>query len=140
MELLGGVLDSDEKPTRLLNLPMTVEDWLWIEENYQRKRWGLREVVEWEVRNIASPAPAQIGQAFGVVGQKKLWKRIDSRRKVASGNSEKTLDRLYERRNQIAHSGDRVGRGRATISSTEVRGDLKCLVEIVEALDIETAP
>lgn len=140
MELLGAVLDSDEKPTRLLDLAMTVEDWLWIEENYKRKRWGLREVIEWEVRNIASPAPAQIGQAFGIVGQKKLWKRVDARRKVANGDSEKTLSRLYERRNQIAHSGDRVGRGRATISSAEVSGDLECLVEIVNALDTETAP
>ncbi|HEY6551855.1 MAG TPA: HEPN domain-containing protein [Vicinamibacteria bacterium] len=140
MELLRGALDLEERPTRLLSLPMTVEDWLWIEENYQRKRWGLREVIEWEVRNIASPAPSQIGQAFGIVGQKKLWKRVDARRGTASGGSEEVLDRLYERRNQIAHSGDRVGRGRATISSDEVREDLECLVEVVDALDAETAP
>jgi len=140
MELLSGVLDSDDRPTRLLDLPMTVEDWLWIEENYERKRWGLREVIEWEVRNIASPAPAQIGQAFGIVGQKKLWKRIDARRKVAAGNSEKTLDRLYDRRNRIAHTGDRVGRGRAKISSAEISADLECLVKIVDAIDAETAP
>lgn len=140
MELLSGVLDSDERPTRLLDLPMTVEDWLHIEENYQRKRWGLREVVEWEVRNIASPAPAQIGQAFGIVGQKKLWKQVDSQRKAAAGDSEKALDRLYERRNQIAHAGDRVGRGRATISTAEVSGDLASLVEIVDAIDAVTAP
>jgi hypothetical protein len=100
MELLGNALDAEEKPTRLLSLPMTVEDWLWIEETYERKRWGLREVIEWEVRNVASPAPAQIGQAFGIVGQRKLWNRVDNRRKVARGKSEKTLDRLYERRNQ----------------------------------------
>lgn len=140
MELLRGALDAEERPARLLNLPMTVEDWLWIEENYQRKRWGLREVVEWEVRNIASPAPAQIGQAFGIVGQKSLWKRIDSRRSVAAGKSEETLNRLNQRRNLIAHSGDRVGRGRAAISTAEVRGDLECLVEIVDALDRETSP
>jgi hypothetical protein len=140
MELLGGALDSEERPSRLLGLPMTVADWLWIEEKYERKRWGLREVVEWEVRNIASPAPAQIGKAFGIVGQKKLWKRVDARRKVAAGGSEKTLDRLYERRNQIAHTGDRIGRGRATISSAEVSADLECLVEVVDALDAATAP
>lgn len=70
----------------------------------------------------------------------KLWKRVDGRRNVPTGDSEKTLDRLYERRNQIAHNGDRVGRGRATISGTEVGGDLECLVEIVDALDAETAP
>jgi len=140
MELYRGALDSDDRPTRLLDLPMTVGDWLWIDENYERKRWGLREVVEWEVRQMASPAPAQIGEAFGVVGQKKLWKRVDGRRKATAGSSERTLKDLYERRNRIAHSGDRVGRGRAAISSDEVSGDLTCLVEIVDAIDAVTAP
>lgn len=140
MELYRGALDSEDRPKRLLELQMTVGDWLWIDETYERKRWGLREVVEWEVRQIASPAPAQIGEAFGIVGEKKLWKRVDSHRKVSAGSSEKTLDDLYERRNRIAHSGDRVGRGRATISGDEVRGDLECLFEIVEAIDAVTAP
>ena len=116
-----------------------MRDWLWIDETYERKRWGLREVVEGEVRQIASPAPAQIGEAFGIVGQKDLWKRVDSRRKVTAGSSESTLRVLYERRNRIAHSGDRVGRGRATISGDEVSGDLACLVEIVGAINIVTS-
>jgi hypothetical protein len=140
MELYRDALDAESRPRRLLELPMTVADWLWIDERYQRKRWGLREVVEWEVRQRASPAPAQIGEVFGIVGQKKLWKRVDSRRKVSAGHSEEMLDVLYERRNQIAHSGDRIGRGRATISSDEVTTDLGCLVEIVDALDAETSP
>lgn len=140
MELYRGALDSEERPARLLDLQMTVGEWLWIDENYERKRWGLRDVVEWEVRQMASPAPAQIGEAFGIVGQKKLWKRVDGRRKVTSGSSEKTLNALYERRNRIAHSGDRVGRGRATISSEEVSDDLQCLIEIVGTLDTETKP
>lgn len=138
MELYRAALDSEDRPRRLLDLPMTVGDWLWIDETYERKRWGLREIVEWEVRQMASPAPAQIGEVFGIVGQKKLWKRVDSHRKAASGSSEKTLDTMYERRNRIAHSGDRVGRGRAAISSAEVRGDLECLVQVVEALDAVT--
>jgi len=138
MELYRVALDSDDRPRRLLELPMTVEDWLWIDESYKRKRWGLREVVEWEVRRIASPSPGQIGIAFGIVGQKKLWQRIDKHRKVTAGSSEAFLERLYERRNQIAHSGDRVGRGRATISTSEVSDDLACLVEIVDALDAAT--
>lgn len=140
MELYRSALDSDERPRRLLELPMTVGDWLWIDENYERKRWGLREIVEWEVRQAASPAPAQIGEAFGIVGQKKLWKRVDSQRKVGTGSSEKILDDLYDRRNRIAHNGDRVGHGRATISVDEVGSDLKCLVEIVEAIDAITSP
>jgi hypothetical protein len=140
MERLRDALDSDPRPTRLLDLPMTVEDWLRIEEKYTRRRWGLREVIEIEVRKLASPAPSQIGAAFGIVGQRNLWKRVDSRRGVASGSSEAALTRIYERRNRIAHQGDRSGRGRAAITVSEVEADLKCLADIVEALDKATSP
>jgi hypothetical protein len=138
MEKLRSALDSDPRPTRLLDLPMTVGDWLNIEDTYKRRRWGLREIVEIEVRRIASPSPGQIGLAFGVVGEKNLWKRVDARRGVARGTSEKALARIYDRRNRIAHEGDRLGRGRAAISVAEVRQDLRCIEEIVDALDLET--
>ena len=69
-----------------------------------------------------------------------LWKRIDRRRRVAAGASEKALGEIYERRNRIAHQGDRSGRGRAAISIDEVEADLQCIAEIADALDKETAP
>ena len=140
MERLRGALDTDPRPTRLLDLPMTVGDWLWIEESYERRRWGLREVIEVEVRRLASPSPSQIGITFGVVGEKALWKRVDKRRGVAAGKSEQAVERIYERRNRIAHQGDRSGRGRAAITVEEVEADLACIAEIVAALDEETAP
>jgi hypothetical protein len=138
MERLRGALDSDPRPTRLLALQMTVGDWLWIDESYERRRWGLREVVELEVRRAASPAPSQIGLVFSIVGEKGLWKRVDTRRGVEPGASEEALDRIYERRNKIAHQGDRLGQGRATISVEEVVSDLECIESIVDALDVET--
>lgn len=140
MERWSTAVDSEERPSRLLQLPMTVDDWLRIEHQYERKKWGLRQVAELEVRRIASPAPAQIGIAFSIVGEKGLWKRIDQRRKVAAGKTEKALDQLNKRRNRIAHSGDRVGVGRAAISTEEVSNDLQSLVDIVDAMDKETAP
>jgi hypothetical protein len=139
MERLRGALDLDPRPARLLALPMTVDDWLWIEESYERRRWGLREVIEVEVRRLASPAPSQIGIAFGIVGDKNLWKQVDKRRGTAVGASEKALERIYERRNRIAHQGDRSGRGRAAIAIDEVEADLQCITEIIDALDKETA-
>lgn len=138
MERLGEALDSDPRPTRLLDLPMTVRDWLWIDETYERRRWGLREVVEVEVRRLASPAPSQIGIVFGTIGEKALWKRVDQRRGKSKGSSEGQLDKIYERRNRIAHQGDRSGRGRAAITVDEVENDLKHIAEIVNALDKET--
>jgi hypothetical protein len=139
MERLRDALDSDPRPTRLLDLPMTVRDWLHIDETYERRRWGLREVVEIEVRRMSSPAPGQIGIVFGVVGERELWKRVDKARGKARGTSEKELGKIYERRNQIAHQGDRSGRGRASISVEEVEADLHCIAGIIDALDGETA-
>lgn len=138
MERLRSALDTDPRPTRLSALPMTVGDWLRIDETYQRRRWGLREVVEIEVRRLASPAPSQIGISFGIVGEKGLWKRIDRRRGVAAGTSEQILEKIYERRNRIAHHGDRSGRGRAAISIEEVETDLQSIAKIVDAIDKET--
>jgi RiboL-PSP-HEPN len=138
MERVGSVLRAPEKPARLLGLPMTVGDWLQIEDTYERRRWGLREIIEFEVRRLASPSPSQIGISFGVVGERELWKRVDKRRNVARGSSERALERIYDRRNRIAHQGDRAGRGRAAISVREVEQDIACIVAIVDGLDQET--
>jgi len=64
-----------------------------------------------------------------------LWKRVDAHRKAAKGASEAALQRIYQRRNLIAHAGDRKGHGRATISVDEVEADLACVLSIVAALD-----
>ena len=138
MERLRGALDGEPRPGRLLDLPMTVGDWLRIDENYERKRWGLRDVVESEIRQLASPAPSQIGHVFSIVGEKDLWKRIDAHRHVGRGGSVKTLERINERRNRIAHQGDRQGRGRATITIDEVVADLESIKSIVDAFDAVT--
>lgn len=140
MERWSDAIDSEERPSRLLQLPMTVDDWLRIEQQYKRRKWGIRQVAELEIRRVASPAPAQIGIAFSIVGEKGLWKRVDKRRKVAVGRSEKALEQLNKRRNRIAHNGDRIGLGRAAISTREVGDDLEQLVGIVGAIDVETEP
>jgi hypothetical protein len=115
---------SRPPPARLLALTMTVEDYTYIESKYERRAWGLRQVVELEVRKRASPAPAQIGELFGLVGEKDLMRRVDKRRGVAKGSSAAALERIVERRNLIDHTGDRKGRGRAAITIAEVRGRL----------------
>jgi len=86
-------------------------------------------------RRYASASPSQIGIAFSLVGQKELWKRVDAHRKVGKGNSAAALERIYERRNAIAHTGDRKGHGRAAITVEEVEADLDCVLAIVAALD-----
>jgi hypothetical protein len=138
MERFLPALRGDDPPARLLALTMTIAEWQDISA-YQRPSYALRRVFESKIREEhASASPSQIAKAFSIVGEKDLWKRVDGRRKVARGISAETLERIVERRNLIAHTGDRKGHGRAAISIDEVRGDLNCVRSIVDALDALT--
>lgn len=90
------------------------------------------------MRLRASPAPAQIGQLFALVGERGLIARVDKRRKVSKGATDAELSRIVAQRNLIAHTGDRSGRGRAVITVAEVEADIGILISIIDALDEET--
>ncbi len=137
MELLGPVLRAKEKPPRLLELTMTVQQYLRV-QSYQRKNWGLRDLIEDQVLVKASTSPSSIGMLMSMVGVPKVWAAVDAKRGVAKGSSEAALEAITQRRNRIAHSGDRQGRGRALITVREVERDLACLVDVVGALDHAT--
>lgn len=140
MERLGVVLRQPKCPDRLADVALTVGDWLAVTKKYERQQWGLRLLLEEEARQFSSAAPSKIGQLFSWIEEKDLWKRIDARRKASKGASAKEMERIYERRNRIAHQGDRVKRSRAAITIEEVADDLALIQEIVEALDAETKP
>lgn len=134
IEMYPRAIRSDPVPPRLLALTMTVDDWLRIEKQYQRKHWGLRNIVELEIRQRSSPTPSVIGELFSMVNQRDVFKRVDAARKVGKGSSASQLDAIRERRNLIAHTGDRKGRGRAGISVAEVEKYLDQVESIVSAL------
>ncbi len=139
MELLKGQWRSGDKPDHLVRIPMTVGDWFEIDRRYKRGAWGVRAVVEKHVRQEASPAPSKVGEIFAIAGQKKLLSRVDQQRKLRVGTSTDCLEVIYARRNQIAHTGDRSGRGRAPITVEEIDRDLRSLRDIVEAIEKVTA-
>lgn len=140
MEHYSKAIKLDPIPPRLLGLSMTVDDWLRIDSTYKRRAWGLRNIVELEIRERSSPTPSVIGQLFSMVAIKDLFKKIDSRRHVVPGTSEKELDAIRIRRNKIAHEGDRSGRGRATITVAEVERYLMQVMSIIDAMDAVTKP
>lgn len=139
MELMKGRWRELEKPDRLLKIPMSVGDWFEIERKYERGAWGVRAVVQRHVREQASTAPSRVGQVLSIAGQKDVLNRVDGRRRLPKGTSAGCLEAITERRNLIAHTGDRSGRGRANITVEEVERDLENLQEIVEGLDAVTA-
>jgi len=128
-------LRSDNPPRRLLEIPVSLRDVLWIEDSYQRRGWGHRTLVEEYLRAEASADPGKIGQVFSTVGRRKFWGPVDARRSVPAGTSERHLSALAERRNLIAHTGDRVGGGKAVLEIDEVQWHLSHAKAIVEALD-----
>lgn len=138
MEKIGPLLRSPETLSeRLKKLPMTLEQCMRIDREYQREGWGLRLlVVEPFVRENASTAPSKIGELMSMLGIKKWAKLLDGDRHVESGRTENGLKQITERRNQIAHEADRVGRGkRAELTAEGTESMLKDLESVVRALD-----
>lgn len=118
---------------------MTVGEWHAIERDYQRRRRGLREVViRHQVEALASASPSVIGKLFSAVDQRDLLKRVDVERGTSKGQSAAQLEEIVERRNRIAHSGDRKGQGRATIAVAEVARYAVRAQEIVEGIEAVT--
>lgn len=137
MTRIGPLLASESVATdRLKQMPMTVGDWLHIEEDYTRRRRGLRErVVQPSVRIQASTAPSKVGQLLSLIGVRNWTKQLDQHRQVPSGDTEKLLARVTDRRNRIAHEGDRRGNGRAPLTLDEVKRDLAGLEAVVAAIE-----
>lgn len=137
MSRVGPLLKSESTLTRRLReLPLTLADWMKIDERYERKRWGLREyVVEPAVREMASTSPSQVGALLALLGVDNWTRKIDGHRHVRRGETQKQLQEITERRNRIAHEADRVGRGRARLTVSEVRADIEVLKAVVGAIE-----
>lgn len=137
MERVGPLLRSPAAATkRMRDLPLTLGCWLEVERRYERRRWGMRGmVVEPYVRQHASTASNRVGEMLSLIGVEGWAARLDKARGVAKGETVAFLDRVTERRNKIAHQGDRSGRGRARLAVDEVQTDLAQLESIVNAIE-----
>jgi hypothetical protein len=141
MENYASACKIKPLPPRLSALSITIADYHRIETTYARKGWGLRQLVELRVREQASPTPSVIGELFSMVGHSKgLLAAVDSERKVPKGTSAGELDQMRDRRNRIAHAGDRQGRSRASIEASESDAHISAAREIVKALERVTIP
>jgi len=132
---ISEALDGEETPRRLLDIPVTFEKLRWIEDTYERRRWGQRRILKDHLENAASVDPGKIGTVFATVGKRSIWKPVDRKRGLDSGTSERQLGELALRRNLIAHTGDRKGTGKAPLSVGEVEEWLSHARSIVQALE-----
>lgn len=135
MKHVGPALRSDRPPPRLKEIPLTVGYWIDTEQKYKRRGWGLRRLVEDHMREVSSVSPSQVGLVLSSVGVRDWEKKVDARRGVTRGETAADLKRIAERRNRIAHSGDRVGQGRAQLEINEVEAHLEVLISVTDALE-----
>ena len=125
-----------EVAPKLKSVPLTVGEWLAIEESYQRRKFGLRSrVIEPYVRQRASTSPTKFGEMLGLIEFANWAERLDKHRGVPKGQTVDFLDRVTNRRNVIAHQGDRQGYNRAKLSVKEVQDDLAGLESIINSLE-----
>ena len=122
-------------PSKLSHVNMDLKSVLEIEAGYKRRGWGYREVLVNHLREQASPSQFKVAHVFSLVGRKISWPAIDNARRVEKGTTVAELDALYARRNQIAHSADRVGRSRRTITPDEIEAWIDSARSIVTAID-----
>lgn len=135
MAFVGPALRADPPPDRLRSLALTVGDWVDINASYERRAWGIRQIIEERIRELSSTAPSQIGVVLSAIGQSGWEKGVDSARGRAKGTTQAELKKLTDRRNKIAHVGDREGRGRAALTTADVEEHLRVIREVVAALE-----
>jgi hypothetical protein len=135
MEYVGPALRSDDPPPRLKEIPLTVGYWIDIHQKYARRGWGLRRVVEDHIREVSSVSPSQVGLVLSSVGVSNWATKVDAKRGVKRGETIKDLENIAKRRNRIAHSGDRVGQGRAQLEIDEVEGYLAVFTSVTDAIE-----
>lgn len=127
-------------PSRMQAIPMTIGAWD-VVQSYKYPRRGITERVigPW-LREHVSTAPSKVGETLSLLGVDRPIAKIDGARPGGRGTTEVDLQRITERRNKIAHEGDRRGYTRAKIDITTVRSELQILREIVDAIEMVLAP
>lgn len=134
---IGRVLyDGLPLPKHLKDLTISIHDWQVIENTYQRRRRGLVEVcLRSRVAELSSADPDPMGKVLSMIRIDGWAQKIDTERKVPKSTTHKQLKELAIRRNAIAHSGDRKGRGRAAIDLATAQTHIDNVRSIIEALD-----
>jgi hypothetical protein len=133
--VISALSHPDGPPDQLGQLTLTIADWVKI-ERYTRHKRALREVVlNKQIPMLASTAPSSIGSLVKMVGLKGWTTEIDRVRGTTRGTTERELQALTNRRNKIAHSGDRDGRGRATLTQAEAIAYVDTARSVAHALE-----
>jgi len=114
---------------------LTIGDWVEIEGKYTRRRWGIRSIIEKDIRLTTSTAPNKIGLVLSTIGVKDWSKKIDTIRNAESETTVRDLEAITDRRNLIAHAADRKGRGRTSANPEDIERQLETIKEIAAGIE-----
>ena len=135
MERVSDQMIADHASKELRAVPMTLGDWLDVDGVYTKKTSGLKyRVFEPWMRRHVSTDPAKVAAALRLLGIGGGVTPIDKLR-PGKVDTHADLKRITERRNKIAHTGDRKGQGKAAITAQEVRADIEILTAVVHAFE-----
>jgi hypothetical protein len=124
-------------PRKLRDVTLTVGDAVDLDHRYKSRRGLTEQVVGPYIRDKASVHPDSLGPLLQLAGHSDALKRIDRELQHEKGWSYQRMSEIAQRRNRIAHTGDRQGRGRKHLSAEEARSitdDLTAIVRAAEAL------
>jgi len=123
-------------PRNLREIPLTVGDMVDIDHSFEKRRRGLTEtVVVPFIQLKASVDPTGLGQILALTPVKSFFTTVDRHLDWERGYCQTRMSAIAKRRNVIAHTGDRQGRGRNTLSIEETRDMTDDLTAIVHAAE-----
>lgn len=136
MEFVGSNLRSGNIPNRMKEINLTVGHWAAIEE-YDRRGWGIRRIIEEHLREQSSAAPNNIGLVLSTIGVKSWATKVDSVRGVSKNTTVNQMQEIAERRNLIAHGADKKARGSRQINAKleEVQAEIAIIEEVADAIE-----
>ncbi len=136
MEYVNSALRAADPPRRFRNIHMTIGDWLEHIQPLKNKGSGIRRIVQPYLRRTSSTAPSQIGVVLATVGVERWAKDVDNARGKEGGTTVRELDRITDRRNLIVHTGDRKGKGRASLTIEDVEKDIQIIKDVANAINV----
>lgn len=123
-------------PRRLREINLSVGDVVDLDHDYRRLRRGLAErVVLPHIQTKASVDPAALGELLSLAAVKNFFGSVDHHAGWEKGRCHSRMTDIAQRRNVIAHTGDRKGRGRNSLGIDETRSITDDLTTIIHAAE-----
>lgn len=134
---LDFALGLKEPSSKLTGMPITLREWHEIDSKYVQGIRGVKKIIRENIKKSAGPSSASVGYIMSMMQLTGWSTKVDNERKLTNGvTTVAQLDMIANRRNVIAHSGDRGPRNtKAPIDAKTVDEYLQIIKSIVEALD-----